>query len=150
MAANSIREQIIVQVKSELDEVASLKTVVRRLPSKEDLQNFAITQLPVVAIVAGLPKPDPHYVPRGPARKDVFISDLSLRLFCYFQDNVNPDTTLSSILDDLWAALYSDTTKGGLAISTDLKPEVYTDFWDPYYAFMIEAIIKYSHTTGGI
>ena len=150
MTANSKREQIIVAVKAELTAISAFKSVVRRLPTKEDLENFAITQLPVIAVVAGLPKPVEHIVTRQPGAQDVFVSDLSIRLFGYFQNNKDPDTELSSHVDDIWVALYADPTKGGLTLKTTLKPEIYTDFWDPYYAFMIEAILKYKHTTGGI
>lgn len=150
MAANSKREQIISVVVSELQAIAALTTVERRLPSKSDLENFAITQFPVVAVVAGLPKPVEHKVTRSPAAKDVFLSDLGIGLFCYFQDNVNPDTTLSSLLDDIWVALYSDPEKGGLALSTNVNPEVYQDYWDPFYAFKLDVVIKYQHDTGGI
>jgi len=150
MAANSKREQIISIVTTELESIAAVKHVERRLPSKADLENFAITQFPVIAVVAGLPKPVEHKVTRHPAAKDVFISKLTIGLFCYFQDNVNPDTTLSSLLDDIWVALFSDPGKGGLAQSTDINPEVHQDYWDPFYAFKLDVVIKYQHDTGGI
>lgn len=149
MATNSKREQIIVAVVDELSTVSSVTTVIRKLPTYEDLQSFALTQLPVVAVVAGLPVPVAHPVGRG-FPKDMFLSDLTISLFCYFQDRVNPDTTLSDILDDLWAKLYEDPKKGGLAINTTLKPTASQDFWDPFYAFKLDAVIRYSHLTGGI
>jgi len=150
MAANSLREQIIVAVVTELEGISTIKTVERRLPSKQDLDNFAITQFPVIAVVSGLPKPVEHKVTRDPAAKDVFLSELKMELYGYFQDNVNPDTTLSSLLDDIWVALYADPGKGGLVIETDLMPEIHQDFWDPFYAFKLDVILKYKHTTGGI
>ena len=132
MADNSKREQIIVAVKAELEAIAAIKTVIRKLPTKEELDQFAGPQLPVIALVAGLPKPISHKVGRLPAGKDVFISRLKLSLFVYFQDNVTPDVTLSSLLDDIWVALYSDPAKGGLVIVTELDPEISQDFWDRY------------------
>lgn len=150
MAANSKREQIIEAVKAELETIGSISTVVRKLPTYKDLENFALTQLPVIALVGGLPVPVPHSVGRRVAGRDVFVSNLSIELFCYFQDNTSPDTTLSSILDDVWAKLYSDPTKGGLAIETTLTPDAYQDFWDPFYAFKLNATIQYSHLKGGI
>lgn len=150
MAANSIREQIILAIKAELEDIDSIKTIARRLPSKQDLDNYAGTQLPIIAIVARLPKPDPHYIGRSPAAKDVFISNLRIELYGYFQDNQEPDSTLSSILDDIWVKLYSDTTKGGLVIQTDLEPTIHQDFWAPYYAFRLDVNVKYKHTKGGI
>lgn len=149
MAANSKREQIIVKVEAELNAVASISHVVRKRPTYESLQSFPITQLPVVAIVSGIPKPVPHNVGRRPP-KDVFQSELRLSLYCYFQANANPDTTLSTLLDDLWAALYADTTKGGLVIDTTLDPEPTHDFWDPFYAFKLDVITQYYHNKGGI
>jgi len=150
MAANSKREQIIVSVKEDLETIPSIATVKRSLPTLKDLENFAVTQFPVIAMVAGLPVPRPHVVGRRTAGKDVFISDLNISLYCYFQDNVEPDTQLSNILDDLWATLYADPTRGELAIGTTLKPEFYRGYWEPFYAFRVDVVIQYSHKTGGI
>ena len=150
MAANSKREQIINKVVAEMGEVSTIASVLRRVPSREELGNFALPQLPVCAIVGGLPVPVPHPVGRRSAGKDIFLSNLTVSLFVYFQDNVTPDTTLSSLLDDIWVKLYADETKGGLAINTTLTPTVSHDFWDPFYAFKLDAVIQYSHSKGGI
>lgn len=150
MAANSKREQIVLKVVSELEELTSVKSVVRRIPTREELGEFALTQLPVVAVVAGLPVPMPHVVGRRPAGKDVFLSNLTVSLFVYFQDRTTPDSTLSTLLDDIWAKLYADEKKGGLAINTTLTPTASHDFWDPFYAFKLDAVIQYSHSKGGI
>jgi len=149
MAANSKRERIVQQVVTELEAVSSVTTVIRKLPTYEDLGKFALTQLPVVAVVAGLPVPIPHPATRGTG-KDIFLSELALSLYCYFQDNVNPDSTLSTLLDDLWAKLYTDQEKAGLALGTVLKPTAHQDYWHPFYAFRLDAIITYTHGIGGI
>jgi hypothetical protein len=150
MAANSKREQIIVQVETDINAIASINHVTRNAPSKTDLDSYALTQFPVICILAGLPDPVPHEVGRRVAGKDLFVSNLTLSLYGYFQDNVSPDTTLSSLVDDLWTKLYADPTRGGLALGTRLKPELNVDFWNPFYAFKIDAIVQYSHSTGGI
>lgn len=150
MASNSKREQIILAVKSEVEEISAINTVVRKLPTYEDLKNFALPQLPVTVIVAGLPDPVPHERTRGGDLKDVFLSNLTISLFTYFQDHVNPDTTLSSLLDDLWAKLYADQQKGGLVLNTTIVPKVSQDYWDPFYAFKLDLVLQYSHSKGGI
>lgn len=150
MGTNSKREQIIKAVKAELEDVASIRTVQRKLPTYEDLKNFAITQMPVVAMVSGLPVPVPHPNYRVVGGRDLFVSEITIGLYCYFQERTDPDTELSNLLDDIWAELYSDPTKGGLVIETTLKPHMHQDFWDPFYAFKVDLILKYSHSTGGI
>ena len=149
MSSNSKREKIILAVKAEIEEITTVKTVLRTIPTIQDLQNFAITQLPVVAMVAGLPVPSQHKTSRS-LNKDVFLSDLTIELFTYFQDNQNTDTALSSLLDDLWVKLYQDQTKGGLTIYTTLKPIPVRGYWKPFYAFKLDLVLTYYHDTGGI
>lgn len=153
MAANSKREQIILAVVAELETLSSVSSdsIKRRIPTYEELSNFALPQLPVIAVVGGLPKPVHHKVTRVKGiTKDVFISELTISLFTYFQDYVDPDSTLSSLLDDIWVKLYADQTKGGLVISTTLTPNVSQDYWDPFYAFKVDVKMQYTHDIGGV
>ena len=152
MAENSIREQILVALKEDIESLASVKTVIRRQPSDiEELKIYAITQFPLVSVVGGVPIPQEHRKTRvkgNPA--DVFISELRVENFFYFMNRDNPDTELSNILDDFWVLMYSDQTRHGLALSTDLEPRVEIAVWDPYVAFSVVAKIIYIHETGGI
>jgi len=150
MADNSKRELIILQVVSEMEAISSIKTVVRKLLGYSDLQNFALTQLPVTAVVGRLPVPSEHISSRRPARNDVMISELIVDLFVYFQEVTNPDSVMSSLVDDLWVKLNIDQSKNKLVISTKLKMTENPEYWDPYVAFKISCIFNYVHTTGGI
>ena len=58
LAENSKREQIILQLISELEEIESIATVIRRMQRYADLQAFAVTQFPVIAVVGRLPIPE--------------------------------------------------------------------------------------------
>lgn len=149
MASNSKREQIILKLKEEIESIPSITTVERKRPTYESLlDDYAITQFPVVAMICGVPKPNAHYTGRVP--KDCFVSEMNVSLYCYYQDNVNPDTTLSSLLDDLWSKIYTDPTKGQLVLDTTIKPEPSYDFWNPFYAFRMDVVMNYYHTIGGI
>lgn len=150
MAANSIRERIIVYVKGKVGEVSSIKTVSRVQQTYSQLQQFAVTQLPLVAVVGRLPVPVEKVSSRTRVKIDLIISELSIDLLIYFQDKVNPDTTLSNLLDDLWAKLYADEEMGGLVISTLLTADEQAEYWEPFVAFRITVKVKYKHTTGGI
>lgn len=152
MAGNSIREQILVGIKTGLESLDSIKTVVRQQPSTiEELKAYAITQLPLAAMVGGVPVPTEHRkTNRRGNQVDVFTSVLRIQFFFYFMNRVDPDTQLSSILDDFWVLMYSDQTRSDLAISTDLEPQVSVAVWDPYVAFSVVAKVAYIHDIGGI
>lgn len=143
------RESIIVAVKTLVDGVSSISKVVRNQPnSLEDLSNYAATELPLVAVVGGIPQPVAH--PGGRRGKDFFLSTLQIQLFCYFMDNENPDTTLSTLLSDLWIAVYASQRLSGQATGMELKPDFRKLTMPPYCAFALECHVQYKHTTGGI
>jgi len=150
MAANSMREQIIVYVKGKVEELASIKTVSRVRQTYSQLQQFAVTQLPLVAVVGRLPHPVEKVSSRTKVKIDLIISELLIDLYVYFQDNVTPDETLSNLLDDLWVKLYSDEAMGNLVISTLLSVDEQPEYWEPFVAFRMMVKVKYKHTTGGI
>lgn len=150
MAADSKRERIINFVIDEIRSLETVKHVMRKQPSYNDLKLFSNMQFPAVAVVAGLPVPDEKEPARSSAGHDRIISSLDIKVFCYLQDRVNPDAMISNLLDDLFSKLYEDKTKGGLVISTVLKPMETTEYWDPYGAFCLVVKTKYSHTIGGI
>ena len=150
MAANSMREQIIVYVSNKIGELSSIKTVSRVKQTYSDLQQFALPQLPIVAVVGRLPLPVEKVSSRTKVKIDLIISELSIDLYVYFQDRVTPDEKLSNLLDDLWAKLYEDEGMGGLVISTFLSADEQPEYWEPFVAFRVTVKVKYRHTTGGI
>ena len=156
MADNSKRELIILELISNIEDIGSIVTVERVRPSFADLGNFAETQLPLVAVVGKLPKPVPKRSGRQTGVVDKFISDLEIDLFCYAMDNVNPDSKVSDLADDLWAKIYSDPILitddylDGLTLQVEVMPEIQIGIWDPYVIFKIVCTYKYVHGTGGI
>ena len=151
MADNSKREQIINAVVNTLEGIDCIKTVSRTLQSYSNLRdNYALTQLPIAAVIGRLPVPKNHISGRT-GFVEYAISRLVVDIFIYFQENVNSDSVLSSILDDLWVALYSEPTRGGLCIRTELEMnEQSHQVWAPFVAFQVRAIHYYQHTIGGI
>ncbi len=152
MADNSRREQLLLKLVEALEEISAIRQVTRVQPNTlDDIRRYSSQQMPLVAVIGGVPQPREHKTGRGPGGVDVVISDLMVELFIYFMDNKNPDSTLSSLMDDIWAKLYSNQTLGfkfcqGLRIS----PKVEIAAWSPYVAFSLSATITYHHTTGGI
>jgi hypothetical protein len=152
MAENSIREQLLVGLKTSLESLDSIKTVIRNQPSTiEELKSYAATQLPLIAMVGGVPVPVEHRTTTEKGNKvDVFTSVLQVMFYFYFMNRVDADSQLSSLLDDFWVLIYSDQTRGDLALSTDLEPKVEVAVWDPYVAFSVVGKIAYIHEIGGI
>lgn len=154
MAKNSIREQILVyHEKYLIGKVKSIKTVIRTMPSYDDLQQFAVTQFPVAAMVGRLPVPeDRRLSSRGltSLERDVITSTMKIDNTIYLMEAENPDTEISNIMDDVWAKVYSDLTYGGLTIGLEIIPEEETGVLDPFVAFRLVTEVKYQHSRGGI
>lgn len=149
MSDNSIREQIIKADEELIKTITTIKTVERRLPSYSDLKDFAMTQLPVAAIVGRLPVVVNHVNSRV-GQVDQCISELKVDINVFMQENVNADTQISSLLDDFWRVLYTNPTRNGLGIFLELKAEENIETWPPFVAFQITCYHKYKHSTGGI
>jgi hypothetical protein len=150
MAANSKREQIIEADLVLIDAVSAINHAVRTIPQYSDLQDFAVTQFPVAAVVGGLPKPVLKKSGRTTHSVDQIQSRLTVGVYVYLMSNENADTEISSLLDDLWVALFSDPSRGGLVLDTDLDVQEDTQRWAPFVAFKINIIHHYIHDTGGI
>jgi len=150
MAVNSIREQIIQNVITSLEEIAAISTVARRKLGFSELSSIPQSQLPFIAVTAGLPSGTLKRSSRVQGNIDKIISELSIELIVYGQDNENPDQAISSLADDIWTKLYEDPQKGNLAIATSLTTNVETGIFDPYYAFSMICIVQYVHTIRGI
>jgi len=156
MAENSRRELMLIEVVDTIEELSSIREVKRTRIGFNDLGMYSGEQLPLVAVVGKLPKPTPKRSGRAPGISDKFVSDLGVELTCYAMDNVNPDSTVSNLADDLWAKIYSNPTlvtddySDGLAIQLDVEPEIQVGIWDPYVVFKMNCVYKYIHGTGGI
>ena len=152
MADNSRREQILVKVVNDIADIAAIKQVTRVQPNTiDDIRRYSSGQMPLVAVIGGVPQPTEHISSRTRGGVDVVVSKLVVDLFCYFMDNETPDSTLSSLLDDIWAALYFDQTLGFKWVKgLQLDPKVEIAAWPPYVAFSLTMNVNYFHTTGGI
>lgn len=152
MADNSRREQLLLKLKENLEEITAVKQVTRVQPNTlDDIRRYSTTQMPLIAAIGGVPQPKEHLTGRGPGGVDIVLSELKVDLFVYFMDNETPDSTLSSLMDDIWAKIYEDQTLGfkwcnGLTID----PKVEIAAWRPYVAFSMSVLLMYFHTTGGI
>lgn len=153
MADNSKRERIILAVVADLGTLSGVKTVSRRRPTLEQLQGTAQTELPKIAVTAGLPVPDPHMKELQKTRlRDKFVSNIELEIVYYdlLYNDDEYDSRISSIADDLWTLLHANQSWGGLATATDVRPDSDVAIWDPYLAFKITLTIQYIHGIGGI
>lgn len=150
MSVNSIRENIILQIRTELETLESIKTVRRIRPSLNELSSFPSTQLPLIAVESGLPSPIQKKSSRIPGVTDNFISELIINIFCYALENVNPDSLISNLADDIWNVLYLDPLHNNLCLSTNIYPQLQTAIWHPYIAFSFKTTLTYIHTRKGI
>jgi hypothetical protein len=153
VADNSIREKIIKEVISRLKTVEVIKMVKRAKQTRASLQEFALPQFPIAAVVGGLPKPVEKKSGRRVAGVDLITSLLPVEIYIYDMYNViddDLDERVSFIADDLWRVLYAEPTYNGLAIETLLTIQYDPEYWDPFLGFNLTANIKYIHTTEGI
>jgi len=150
MATGSKRENIILQLKSELETISSIKTVQRVRPSLDELSTFSSAQLPLIAMESGLPLPVQKKSARVPGNVDIFISKLGIKIVCYALENVNPDSLISNLADDIWKKVYADPTHNSLSLETEILPEIQAAIWPPYIAFYFKINLIYDHTSGGI
>lgn len=152
MASDSTREKIAAALKTAVAKITSVKTVTRTWPSLASLAQFGDPQFPVIAVVAGLPVPfEFKRSGRRPSTVDVVRSALRVSLYLY--DRVaedDGDSRLSDLADDVWAAVWADSTVGGLVdeFSASFPDEVATI--DPYIVARLEVRVQYRHDTRGI
>ena len=155
MAANSKSERLVQNVVTTLEELGGgnlFKKVERIKLGFEDLMSSKIptTLLPYAAVTCGLPDATPKISGRTRAIVDKFQSVLTIELTVYGMDNENPDVTILSVADDMWAGLYNDPGRGGLALATRIIPEVETGIFDPYYAFNMDVEVVFVHSRSSI
>jgi len=151
MAANSKREQIILADVALIEQVTSIKTVRRSMQMYSQLEDFTNQQFPVAAIVGRLPVPDNHII-RQTGHVDYCVSELRVDIYIYFveADIEQMDTEISNMVDDLWAKLYTDPTRGGVCITTTVSMDENVGVLRPYAAFNLIVSHQYQHTIGGI
>lgn len=149
MSVNSLREQIIVANKTIVEALFGITTVTRTVQEYSELQNFAVTQFPVVAIVGRVPVPKSKRTGRN-GQVDLILSELNVDFYCYLMNNEEIDTAISSLLDDLWVALYSDQTRGGLVMTTEVTADNRIEYLAPFAAFRLTVLHTYKHGPGGI
>lgn len=149
MAANSKREQIILANKAIIESVDTVSHTERTVLQYSQLEDFAITQFPCIAIVGRIPIPVEKHLSRN-GDVDLIISNLKVDLYCYLIANEEVDSAISSLMDDLWTALYADQRRGGLTLSTEIKPGENHEFWAPFAAFKMTISHRYKHGIGGI
>jgi hypothetical protein len=148
MALNSIREQVINNVVTTLEGVESIAHVSRkRMTDLDELQSVPTTQLPYMSVTGGLPEPIQKQSGRRTGNVEVVKSILTVEIVCYHLAPVDPDTVLSNLLDDIWAALYAEQTRGGIALGTELIPQVEPVFIQPYILFRVVCNVTYLHDT---
>jgi hypothetical protein len=151
MAANSRRELLLAKIKTTLDSVSSLSYVERKpLKGLSDLNAYPTTQMPLAIVLGSMPVSEEKFSERE-IKLDRVRSILKATIIVYAMDNQTPDSTVSTLADDIWAAIYNDITLGfswvsGLTIIPDANVAVY----DPYVAFSIDVDISYFHGKGGI
>lgn len=155
MAVNSIREQIIKHIVAALeaitrDDLPVIAKVARNKLGFDELKSVPATQLPYVAVTAGLPSGEPKFSTRNQAIIDKFQSELVVSLTVYGQDNVTPDESIASLADDVWKAVFTDPSRNGLALQTTIRPEMETGVFDPYYAFNMDVVVIYIHDRSSI
>ena len=146
MAQNSIRERILENIRQTVEETDVFKTVLRVFT--KDIDSFAETQFPVAVIEGGLPDPSPHFSKTKtggiPAQ---FKSMLPVWIYVFAKENINPDSVISDLSDELWKGLYADPKRGGLALATVIQPETNVMILPPYVRFGFKCDVYYIHDT---
>ena len=151
MAANSKREQILTAIKTTLEGISSIVKVERKpLRDMAELEEYPHTQLPLAVVLGGLPVPVDKVSDRDIAL-DRVRSAVTATIFVYAIENDNPDTKISTLADDVWAAMYNDMTLAkDWVIGMHIIPEMETAYWYPYVAFSMQVEIIYLHGKGGL
>lgn len=141
------RELITQNIKLTL-ESTSLAQVTRKKLHLDEWDTVPLAQLPYCSVMSGLPSPQSiKFSTRTQGRIDVIRSELTTAVTVFGQDNVTPDETISSLLQEIWAALFIDYRRGGHALQTVINPQIKTAVLDPYYAFEVEVLTEYHHDT---
>lgn len=140
------REIITLGIIAALENVSSITTVTRKKVLLEEFEDIPATQLPYASVMSGLPDPqDTRFSTRLQGKIKDIRSELLTTVTVFGLDNEDPDSTISSLLQDIWAAIFVDYRRGNHALQTTIRPEVRTGIFDPYYAFEIVVATEYLH-----
>jgi len=153
MAANSLREQIILNVISTLEGVASITTVQRTRPAFNDREelNLSSSNLPIAVVVGGDFAPEGTIKDNENAGYAFFTTVSTVKISVYADATTSEsDSIVSSLLDDIWAALHVDLTRGGIALMTEVEPNMDTTLQHPYVIFHVDVNVTYEHGIGSI
>lgn len=145
MAANSKRELIINNMITTLEAVETITVVKRTQLYASDMKEIPANQYPCISVVGLMPK-----IISMMENKKNYKSSLDIHLFCYALDNETPDSTISSLADDIWKAVLADLSRGSIAITTKILPEMISGIFSPYCAFKLIAQVEYFHTNESI
>jgi hypothetical protein len=134
-----------------LEGMQDLKTIIRKRVGYDELRNFAITQMPVAAVVSKLPIPTPKWSGRNHSTPDLFDSQFEISVTVFLSDaSEEHDSELSHVADEMWRTLWSNLTLSGYAQRIEVKPESGVSVWPPYVAFRFLLIVHYQHNVGGL
>jgi len=153
MAANSIRERILLDIKSTLEAVSAIGMVKRKVVGDvSELKEIPANQFPVVFMTAGLPVPKSggFVTLRESSQSSAVRSILSVQLRTYGFSYAAPDSGISTVAEDIWDVLYADPTVNGLAEGVTVIPQKNTMFFEPYYRFDIIYDVEYVHDTDNL
>lgn len=152
MALNSKREQIILADLAIVKAISSIKYTLRAVPAWQDLSTkFSSAQFPACAVVGRMPTPlNLHRATR--CRIDNITDELKVDVYTYIFQNVEEqvDADISNYADDIYAALYTDQTRGGLVTKSEVSIYEENNYFNPYGAFKITVRHEYVHGTEGI
>ena len=150
MATDSIKELITQNLVDTVGAVASVKVVRRTKADLDEIEEFAVTQLPAVAIEEEGFSSEYHWrpgVPRdGKQKADRKETEVQFVLTLYVLDNQTPEETLNDIMDDIIRAVDEDPSRGGLAYRTECR-EGERGAVPPIRAQNIKAAVSYRHKT---
>jgi len=152
MAKDSKREKILVYLVTALSRIKEIRSDILRLqPTLADIELFADTQFPVVAVVGGFPVPvEVKRSARKTENVDAFKSQLDVEIFVYDRTDVGCDTRLSDLADEIWKNVWSDPTMDGNALYCACTFDGRPTPFPPYIAVRSVLSVSYLHSTGGI
>ncbi len=151
MTTESIANNIVKQVVTLLSGLDSLKTVTRRPPAQGEFEQFSAAQLPLAVVMGGMParqEEDPRALN--------FISALPISIQVFISNNVDPNSEMYDVADDIWAALMTlprddrNAYFNGLAQSITAVPQPVQNYAPPYASFGYDLEVTYTHSNKGI
>jgi len=152
MATNSKREQILQAVIAAMEDISWCNGVRRRMMGYAEFDKLARTQVPCIAVTAGMPQPQERRRTGRTGNKQEFRSLLPVFIECYGYATSNHDQVISEYADDVFSAMLDDRTLSGLVV--DIQPatasEPSTLVEEHKIAFRMRINVTYLHDNTGI